>query len=102
MFNGVMDSRQVRAQKSTQSSQSSGVSSTRRRSEEELEIIRLKEALRQRDEYYGAYLTQQTAMLQILHTPGQDGASASNVNELDATTQRGSAQNSNQPSEGCE
>ncbi|KAG8089856.1 hypothetical protein GUJ93_ZPchr0011g27949 [Zizania palustris] len=52
MFNGIINSRHVRVQKSTQSSQSSGVSSIRRRSEKELAIIRLNEALRQQNEYY--------------------------------------------------
>jgi hypothetical protein len=46
MLNGVIDSREVRAQKAAQSSQSSGSSSIRRHSEDELEIIRLKEAMR--------------------------------------------------------
>jgi hypothetical protein len=46
--NGLIDSREVRSQKVAQSSQSSGSSSVRcRRSEDELEIIRLKEAMRQ-------------------------------------------------------
>jgi hypothetical protein len=42
MINRVIDSRVVRAQKA----QSSGSSSIHRRSEDELEIIRLKEAMR--------------------------------------------------------
>lgn len=65
MLNGVIDSRQVRASKSTQSSQSSGVSSVRRRTENELEVIRLREQMKQRDEYYAACLAQQQAMLQV-------------------------------------
>jgi hypothetical protein len=47
------------------SSHSSGTSSARRRSEDELEIIRLKEAMRQRDEYFAACFAQQQAMLQV-------------------------------------
>jgi hypothetical protein len=55
MLNGLIDSREVRSQKETQSSQSSGSSSVhRRRSEDEFEIIRLKEAMRQRYENYVA------------------------------------------------
>jgi hypothetical protein len=65
MLNGVIDSREMRAQKEALSSQSSGTSSVRRRSEDELEIIRLKEAMRQRDEYYAACFAQQQAMLQV-------------------------------------
>jgi hypothetical protein len=64
--NGLIDSREVRSQKVAQSSQSSGSSSVRcRRSEDELEIIRLKEAMRQRDEYYAACFAQWQAMLQV-------------------------------------
>jgi hypothetical protein len=45
-------------------SQSSGSSSVhRRRSEDELEIIRLKEAMRQRDEYYTTCFAQLQVML---------------------------------------
>jgi hypothetical protein len=47
MLNGVIDSREVKAQKTALSSQSSSTSSVHRRSEDELEIIRLKEAMRQ-------------------------------------------------------
>jgi hypothetical protein len=48
MLNGVIDSREVRSQKAAQSSQSSGSSSIHRhRSEDELRIIRLKEAMMQ-------------------------------------------------------
>jgi predicted oxidoreductase (fatty acid repression mutant protein) len=65
MLNGVIDSREVRAQKAALSSHSSGTSSVRRRSEDELEIIRLKEAMRQRDEYFAACFAQQQAMLQV-------------------------------------
>jgi hypothetical protein len=54
MLNGVIDSREVKVQKAALSSQSSSISSVRHRSEDELEIIRLKEAMRQRDEYYAA------------------------------------------------
>jgi hypothetical protein len=46
MLNGVIDLREVRAQKATQSTWSSGSSSVHRRSEDELEIIRLKEEMR--------------------------------------------------------
>jgi hypothetical protein len=62
MLNGVIASREVRAQKAAQSSQSSVSSSVHHCSEDELEIIRLKETMRQRDEYYSAYLAQQQAM----------------------------------------
>jgi hypothetical protein len=55
MLNGLFDSREVRSQKAAQSSQSSKSSSIHHRSEDELEIIRLKEAIRRRDEYYVAY-----------------------------------------------
>jgi hypothetical protein len=48
MFNGIIDSWEVRAQKSAQSSQTSGSSFDPRRSEEWLEIKILKDALRQR------------------------------------------------------
>ena len=66
MFNGIIDSREVRAQKAAQSSQSSGsVSSSLRRSDEQLEILRLREALKQRDDYYASYLAEQHAMLQV-------------------------------------
>jgi hypothetical protein len=65
MLNGVIDSREVKVQKAALSSQSSSISSVRRRSEDELEIIRLKEAMRQRDEYYAACFAQQQAMLQV-------------------------------------
>jgi hypothetical protein len=56
MLNGVIDSREVRAQKAAQSSQNLGSSSVHRRLVDELEIIRLKEAMRQQDEYYCACL----------------------------------------------
>jgi hypothetical protein len=46
IFNGIIDSSVVRAQKAAQSSQSSGSSSVPHRSEEQLEILRLKESLR--------------------------------------------------------
>jgi hypothetical protein len=47
MLNGLIDSREVRSPKVTHLSQSSGSSSIRsRRSEDELEIVRLKEAMR--------------------------------------------------------
>jgi hypothetical protein len=47
MLNRVIDSRDVRAQNAAQSSQSLGSSSIRHYSKDELEIIRLKEAMRQ-------------------------------------------------------
>jgi hypothetical protein len=47
MLNEVIDSMKVRAQKVAQLTQSSGSSSVRRRSEDELEIIRLKETMMQ-------------------------------------------------------
>jgi hypothetical protein len=65
ILNGAIDSREVRAQKATQSSQSSGTSSVCHSSEDELEIIRLKEVMRQRDEYYSGCLAQQQPILQI-------------------------------------
>jgi hypothetical protein len=65
MLNGVIDSREVRAQKAGLSSHSAGTSSVRRCSGDELEIIRLKEAMRQRDEYFAACFVQQQAMLQV-------------------------------------
>jgi hypothetical protein len=63
MLNGVIDLSEVRAQKAAQSSQSSGSRSIRRHSEDELEIIRLREVMTQRDEYYSTSLAQQHAML---------------------------------------
>jgi hypothetical protein len=66
MLNGVIDSREVKTHKAALSSQSSAsTSSVRRRSEDELEIIRLKETIRQRDEYYAACFAQQQVMLQV-------------------------------------
>jgi hypothetical protein len=65
MLNRLIDSREVRSQKAAQSSQTSGNSSICCCSKDELKIIRLKEAMRQRDEYYCACLAQQQAMLQI-------------------------------------
>ena len=75
LFDGVIDTREVRAQRSGGSSRSSGASS-RRPTEQELEIARLREearqrdeyyaaAARQRDEYYAAYLKQQQDVLQV-------------------------------------
>jgi hypothetical protein len=52
MFNGIIDSWEVRAQKAAQSSQNSGSTFIPHRSEERLEIEMLKVSLRQRDEYY--------------------------------------------------
>jgi hypothetical protein len=66
MLNGVIDSREVKAQKAALSSQSSAsTSSVCRRSKDELEIIRLEETIRQWDEYYAACFAQQQMMLQI-------------------------------------
>ncbi|KAG8079119.1 hypothetical protein GUJ93_ZPchr0007g5129 [Zizania palustris] len=73
MFNGVIDSRAVRAQKSAQSSQSSvGVGSSRRRSSETPEVVRVREEMRRlnehnrkQQEYYTACLAQQQAMIQV-------------------------------------
>jgi hypothetical protein len=48
-----------------QSTQSSGSSSIRHRSEDELKIIRLKEAIRQQDEYYSACLAYQKMLFQV-------------------------------------
>ena len=48
-MDGVIDSREVRAQRASSSSWSSGVS--RRSSDQELEVARLREELRRRDEY---------------------------------------------------
>jgi hypothetical protein len=50
MLNGIIDSREVRAQEAAQSSQSSGSSFVPHRSEEQFEIKMLKESLRHRDE----------------------------------------------------
>jgi hypothetical protein len=47
ILNGIIDSSEVRSQKVAQSSQSLGSSSIQCHSEDELEIIRLKEAMRQ-------------------------------------------------------
>jgi hypothetical protein len=47
MLNRIIDSRKVRAQKATQSSQSSESTFVPRRSEEQLKIEMLKDALRQ-------------------------------------------------------
>jgi hypothetical protein len=59
MLNGVIDSREVKAQKVALSSQSSAsTSSVRCCSKDEHEIIRLKETIRQRDEYYAACFAQ--------------------------------------------
>jgi hypothetical protein len=63
MLNGLIDLREVRSQKAAQSSQSSRSTSVRHRSEDELEIIRLKEVMRQRDEYYTAWFAQQQVMI---------------------------------------
>jgi hypothetical protein len=69
MFDGVIDSRQVRAQRAGSSRSSSR--STRRSSEHDIEVTRLQEALRQRDEYYkvqqdnAAEFAQQLALLQV-------------------------------------
>ena len=73
-MDGVIDSREVRAQRASSSSRSSGVS--RRSSEQELEVARLCEELRRRDEYtreqlraqqeyYAAYNAQQQAVIQV-------------------------------------
>jgi hypothetical protein len=59
MLNEVIDLRKVRAQKAAHSTQSSGSSFVYHRSKDELKIIRLKEAMRQQEEYYSAYLAQQ-------------------------------------------
>jgi hypothetical protein len=47
MLNRVIDSREVRAQKAATSTQSSGSSSIYHLPEDELKMIRLKEAMRQ-------------------------------------------------------
>jgi hypothetical protein len=65
IFNGIIDSSKVRAQKAAQLSQISGSSYVPRRSKEQLEIVQLKESLRQRDEYYTTCLAQQQAILQV-------------------------------------
>ena len=69
-MDGVIDSREVRAQRASSSSRSSGVS--RRSSEQELEVARLREELRRRDEYtraqqeyYASYNAQQQAAIQV-------------------------------------
>jgi hypothetical protein len=65
MLNRIIDSRKVRAQKATQSSQSSESTFVPRRSEEQLKIEMLKDALRQWDDYYAQALAQRQVMLQI-------------------------------------
>jgi hypothetical protein len=65
MFNGIIDTWEVRAQMATQSSQSSGSSFIPRRSEEQHKIELLKETLRQQDKYYSQALVQQQTMLQV-------------------------------------
>ena len=72
MLQGVIDSREVvRAHRSSSSSRSSGVSSLRR-SEQDLEVARLREELRQRDEYakaqqeyYASYNAERDAAIQV-------------------------------------
>ena len=72
-MDGVIDSREVRAQRASSSSRSSGVS---RSSDQELEVARLREEIRQRDEYtrqqlrtqqeyYAALYAQQQAAIQV-------------------------------------
>ena len=73
-MDGVIDSREVQSQRASSSSWSSRVSS--RSSEQELEVARLREELRRRDEYtreqlraqqeyYAAYNAQQQATIQV-------------------------------------
>nr|ACG46459.1 hypothetical protein [Zea mays] len=50
MFNGVIDSREVRSQRSGSSSERSGAR-THRQSEHELEVARVQEEIRQRDAF---------------------------------------------------
>ena len=78
MFNGVIDSTEVRRAQRGSSSRSSGVS-VHRSSQHDLEMARLREELRQRDEflqaqqehqraqqeYYGQYQLQQQAAIQV-------------------------------------
>lgn len=80
MFNGVIDSRQVTGARSrSSSSQSSSGRSRRRPSENDLEVARLQDAIRQQqayqesqreytratNEYYAAQLAQQQMLLQV-------------------------------------
>jgi hypothetical protein len=58
MLNGLIDSREVRSHKAAQSSQGSRSSSVHHRSKDQVKIIRLKEAMRHRDEYYAACFAQ--------------------------------------------
>ncbi len=65
----MIDSREVLAQRASSSSRSSGVS---RSSDQELEAARLREEIRQRDEYarvqqeyYASYNAQQQAAIQV-------------------------------------
>ena len=51
MFDGVIDSSEVRAQRGSSSQSSSGTSRRSRPSAAEVEIARLREEIRQRDEY---------------------------------------------------
>jgi hypothetical protein len=69
-LDGVIDSREVRAQRTSSSSRSSGASSRER--EYELEVARLHEELRRRDEfaraqqeYHASYNAQQQAALRV-------------------------------------
>jgi hypothetical protein len=73
MLNGIIDFWKVRAQKDTASSQSTGGSSfVPHRSEDQLEIERLKESMwqrdeemRQQDDFYAQAFAQQQIVLQI-------------------------------------
>jgi hypothetical protein len=79
MFDGVIDSRQLRRARSRSSSQPSSSSSSTRATERDLEVARLQEALRQQQEfqerqmawqrsqseYYAAQLAQQQQFLQV-------------------------------------
>jgi hypothetical protein len=79
MLNGIIDSQKVRAQKAASSSQRLGSTFVPRRSEDRLEIERLKqslrqwdeemrrrdEAMRQRDDFYAQAFAQQQAILPV-------------------------------------
>ena len=72
MFNGMIDSREVRAQRRSSLESSGGSSSRQRRTTRDMEIERLREELRQRDEYqkqqqdyWASYNAQQQSVIQV-------------------------------------
>jgi hypothetical protein len=72
MFNGMIHSREVRAQRRSSSESSGGSSSRQRRTTRDMEIERLREEVRQRDEYqkqqqdyWASYNAQQQSVIQV-------------------------------------